>query len=350
MKKRILPLLCLTLMSVYTACKTSDTQDHQATATAETRQQTPSQSPKEVVDAFMHAFVTERDLKRAYDFFSSQDKQAKSEADYIKEKSQGEWEPMLKKFNSYTVKSSEIRADTATVEIEVKTIDVMKLLQEAMGDKNLLQLAAMKKEDVDAMTEKNLAVYADGKKAPPMTRAEDTVNLIKENGEWKLFADWTGAQAKEAAKKVTLNLGETGPLMHAPDKGDVNLKVNAVKFTTATAPAGQAFCIVNVTLNNAMNGQFTENYIPTASAFLTAEQGNKYVQDHFVHHQVKAKMIDNLSPLNPGKSKTGDLIFAVDKNAKALVLHFDAGCSPIPENYDHEEGKSLSFKLGDVAL
>jgi hypothetical protein len=145
-------------------------------------------------------------------------------------------------------------------------------------------------------------------------------------------------------------VGEAGSLMHDADKGEVMLKVNAVKFTTATAPAGQAFCIVNVTLNNTMKGQFTENYTPTASAFLTSDQGSKYVQDYFIHPKLNAKMLDNMSPLNPGKSKTGDLIFAVDKNATALVLQFDAGYSPIPENYDHEAGKSLSFKLGDVAL
>ena len=183
-----------------------------------------------------------------------------------------------------------------------------------------------------------------------MTRAEDTVNLIKENGEWKIFADWKGTQAKEAAKKITLNVGDSGVLMHDPDKGDVVLKVNAVKFTTETAPAGQAFCIVNVTLNNKMDGQFTENHTPTASAFLTSGQGSKYVQDYFIHLKLNAQMLDNLSPLNPGKSKTGDLIFAVDKNATALLLQFDAGHSPIPENYNHEAGQSLNFKLGDVAL
>lgn len=354
MKNLLLPALCLALIQTTVSCNPSDSQNDQNTQSSSQTQSTSqsrSASPNAVAKDFLEAFAMERDLKRAYTFFSSQDQQAKSEAEYIKEKDQGEWEPILKKFNSYSLKNSEITADRASIDIEVQTIDIGQLIQEAMGNTNLLALAAMSEKEQTELAEKNLAVYTSGEKTPPMTRAEDTLQLIKENGEWKIFADWASTQAKAAAKKVTRKVGEEGVLMHDADKGDVLLKVNAVRFTTQKAPAGQAYCIVNITLTNAMESQFTESFVtPTASSFLTSGQGSKYVKDHFPPPGLNTKQLDNLSPLNPGKTRNGDLVFAVDKNATDLVLQFDAGHSPIPEDYSYENGKTLSFKLGQVAL
>jgi len=350
MKQRLLFLaILLTLGS--NGCKPTENETATEVSTTEATQTQTEKSPQETVKDFLDLYVIEREVGQAYNYFTAADKAVKSEAAYVKEKTQTAWEPALKKHGSYTIKSSEVKPDSATFIANLKTVDVEKLVKESMGDMTLLQLASMKEEDVSKLAEKNMAKYKDGNAQVPLTDMEQTINLVKENGEWKIDIGWAKEAEQSKTQNQTLQVGEEGVLMSDPDKGNVFLKVNSVKFNKTKAPEGSVFCIVNVTVSNKMDGQFTENFTTaTASSAVFTSDGSKYKQEFFHPSQLNTKQLDNLNPLNPGKSTTGDLVFPVDKKAKALKLTFDAGHSPIPENFDYQQNRSLNFNLGDVAI
>lgn len=345
-------LFCLSLLiTLSTSCKPADN-GSTGSETNNTIEATQAQKPpKDVVKEFLDLYVVERDVEQAYQYFTTEDKAVKSQAQYVKEKTQTQWEPMLKKHSSYTIKDSEVKPNSAKFTVDLKMVDVMQLVKEAMGDKTLLQLAAMKKEDADKLAEKSLAKYKDGKAELPMTTIEETINLVKENGDWKIANGWAEKEKLKDVQNPVLQIGEEGTLMSSPEKGDVLLKANSVKFSTAGAPDGSVFCIINVTISNKMKGQFTEKFITaTSTASILTGDGSKYNQEFFHPDKLKTTQIDSMNPLNPDKSTTGDLVFPVDKKSTDLKLTFDAGHSPIPENFDYEQDRSLTFKLGNIAI
>ncbi|MBF2055076.1 MAG: DUF4352 domain-containing protein [Candidatus Sericytochromatia bacterium] len=349
------PLIVALIAFAVAGCSPDSNTEGTENKPSETQQEakkTPSQSPQDVAKAFYENYIVKRDIGAAYDYFSEKDKKIKTKDQYVNDKTTM-WEDAFKSFNKFEIKSSEISADKATIKADITTVDVAKLFEEAIGGESLLSLASMSKEEAEKVAEKNLAKYKDGTTPPPMTTESQTIELIKENNEWKILVGWAAEEANKASANPVLEMGGTGTIMSHPEKGNVSLKANSVKFTTAKADPGMALCIVNITVTNQMKDQYTENIMSTlATGSVYAQGGNKYDRHFDTYAPELFKSIDELtlSPLNPGKSITGDIVFQVDKAAKGLTLKLDAGFSPIPDTYDHASDKSLSFKLGDVAL
>lgn len=344
-------LICATLvcLSSFSACKPSE--EKQTGQTSEKKEDKQIQPPDVVVKGFLDTYIVKRDLKEAYKYFSQADQKAKSEAQYTKEKGQYGLADVLSGMSSYEIKKSEIFPDKATFSIEIKTVDIEKVIKEVMAKRTIGELASMKEADMMKWTIKKLEEDKKSKTPIPMTTQPETVQMILESDKWSVFVDWAGKPNTGQDTKSTLKIGEQGPLLSTPEKGDVVLKVNSVKFNAKKAGAGMVHCIVNVTLTNKMKGQFTENFVtPLSGSEIFADGGNKYKREFIIYDPELATDINVLDPLNPGKALTGDLVFKVDKTAKNLILKFDAGYSPLPQSTDYSEGKSLSFKLGDVSL
>lgn len=332
------------------ACKPEGKEDQAATTSA-TAAPAAKQTPQEVAKAFFDDYFVKRDIAGAYQYFSQADKQVKTEAQYVQEKTQPNFEELYKKFNSYTIKSSEVGENKATFTAQIKVVDVAQLFKEAMGGKSLLDLAALKPEEASKLAEQNLAKYKDGKTPPPMMEQSAPIQLIQENGEWRVAVGWAEEAKAKQAQSPTLKIGQQGVLMSDPEKGNIVLKVNAVKFNAPKAKAGMVHCIVNIAVTNQMKGQFTELLVGAlVSAEIYAQGGNKYKRDLALFAPELAKEVDVMNPLNPGKSVSGDLVFEIDKGAKDLTLTFDAGYSPVAAEKSMPGEKTLSFKLGNSSL
>lgn len=351
MKNKAIIGIALILLASVNACK-SDEQTHNSSENKPTTQQVKQTStPKEIINSYLTAVLKQRDFDTAFKYISEADKKHKDKSQYMQERHRPELDELFKNTSSFEIVDIETKPDTAKVSILLETIDMEKIFKEALGEKNLFALASMNQEEVEKMTDENLAHYKDGSKNPPMIKESQDLNLIKENGEWKVFLDWGAVAEEKAAKNPELKVGQEGALLSDSEKGNVMLKLNSVRFSTESAPEGKVFCIVNVTVSNQMEGQYTEIFdLPLASAALYTNEGSKYKREFFPSDKLGTKSYDNINPLNPGKATTGDMVFPIDKNSTKLKLVLDAGFDPIPDRNDYKSDTSLSFELGDVAL
>ncbi|PIQ25116.1 hypothetical protein COW64_16305 [bacterium (Candidatus Blackallbacteria) CG18_big_fil_WC_8_21_14_2_50_49_26] len=343
-------LICATLVCLtsFSACKPSE--EKPTGQASEQKEEKQIQPPDVVAKEFLNTYIVDRNLKESYKYFSKADKAAKSEAQYIQEKNMYGAADIIRGMSSYEIKKSEITPEKATFTIDIKSIDMEKVIKEVMSKVTLSELASISQEELLKRTVKKLTEDKKNNIPFPMATQSESTEFILEDGKWVVFVDWAGKNKKQQSTKVTLKMGEQGTLMSSKENGDVVLKVNSVKFSAVQAGDNMVHCIVNITVTNKMKGQFTESFsTPLASAEIFANGGNKYKRDYIYAPEI-LKDINISDPLNPGKTVTGDIAFKIDKTAKDLILTFDSGYSPLPKNFDYVENKTLSFKLGDVSL
>lgn len=156
----------------------------------------PSDEPRELVKRYLKALYA-RDYRAAYQWISQADRQNKSEVDYLRENPSFsgpalELTDRLAEMIEFKDMRLERREDRATVRFGVRLPDanaepLQKLFLHFDPDRLALLPRARKRE----IGQRLAAMERGG--TLPFIEGEDKVEVVREAGHWRIFANWAGA-------------------------------------------------------------------------------------------------------------------------------------------------------------
>jgi hypothetical protein len=155
-----------------------------------------TEDPSRAVNDYLKALYA-RDYRTAYHWISAEDRKNKSESEYLRENPSfsavaleltGKLAQMIELHNL----RSETRGDRATIRFTIKLPDanagpLQKLLLDFDPDK----LGRLSNQEKQAVEEKLESMRKRG--TLPMIEGDDSVELMRENGKWKVFTNWGAA-------------------------------------------------------------------------------------------------------------------------------------------------------------
>jgi hypothetical protein len=346
MKNRLLTGLILSLLVVSVSCKSSDSETtSENTSTATETKTLETSSPQEVLTKHLDAYF-QGDFKTSYAYISDKDKTVKALSEYRKEKEENfnKFKSFTNKTTTYRIESTEIKEDTANAKIYMTMPDVEKMVKEVM-----LAVAFSAQGKSEAQTEKMMfdAIQKQYGDKPPMLEIPQTIDMVKENGEWRVFFDWANPKAEAAEKdEKVYAIGEEAPLMTSPALGSVDIKVTGVRYIPDPKEQGQMLAILDVDVINKLKELHHDFSMGLYQSAIFAKGGNKYPISFDYIKGIDPGVKKNLpmGTVNPGKRINGEIVFKIDKDASDLVLTMDAGYSPREDGL-YESDKKLKIKL-----
>lgn len=165
--------------------------------------------PAEVAKKYL-ASVYARDYQAAYRWISGKDREHKSLDDYLRENPSFSGAALnltrkLARMIDFRNIREEIRDNHATVRFTVKLPNAGDArLQELLLDFDQERLARLSREEIEAIERKLESMRTHG--TLPMIEGDDSLELIKEDNRWKVFADWAGAIRVRFTAAVKENL------------------------------------------------------------------------------------------------------------------------------------------------
>ena len=160
------------------------------------RPATSGDNPAQAAKRYLTA-VYARDYRTAYQWISAQDRRYKSETDYLRENppfSGGASELAYKLANEieWRQTQSEVYADKAAVRFTVRLPDANAApLQRLFLDFDPERLVSLSRKEIRAVEEGLEGMRKQG--SLPMLEGEESVELVRERGGWRVFANWAGA-------------------------------------------------------------------------------------------------------------------------------------------------------------
>ncbi|RMF91075.1 MAG: DUF4382 domain-containing protein [Nitrospinota bacterium] len=156
----------------------------------------PPEEPWIVLTHYLHALYT-RDSHRAYMLISSQDRQWKSQEEYLRENPP--WEgparelaQKLATLITYQERHTEIHGDRATVTLAFRIPNAnAPAVRRLVRDFDAERLARLSPPEREAIKTRLDALYR--AERLPMIAGEDTWELVKEPAGWRVFLNWAGA-------------------------------------------------------------------------------------------------------------------------------------------------------------
>lgn len=162
---------------------------------------TKSSPRKTLEEYFKH--LDEGNYTAMYELVSADDREVKSLQEYEKDASDlQEWAVILKSLASKVkrkIVNVEIKGNTAKVQLEIEMPDTEKM----MGELFKSALSSIFDKDENATEEilkKTLEKYEN--KPIPMTKKNETVKLVKEQGNWKIFLNLRKAKLAQEAVEL----------------------------------------------------------------------------------------------------------------------------------------------------
>ena len=169
----------------------------------------PRKDPVEVVKRYLTA-VYARDYHTAYQWISAEDRRNKSEEDYLRENPSFsgaalELTRKLAQMIAFQNIQSDTRENRATVRFMVRLPNAGDpKLEELFLDFDEERLTRLSKEEIQAIEQKLESMRKHG--ILPMIEGEDSLELISEDNQWKVFANWAGAIRVRFKAEVKENL------------------------------------------------------------------------------------------------------------------------------------------------
>lgn len=163
-------------------------------------------SPEEVLAKLLNSQMKENNPGSSYDLLSTSDKQVRTLEQYTRDNDIGAWKAYQDKY-SFEIKSVEINGEAATAQVSFTVPDMEIIMSEALGQEKMMAImAAMQAESeggeaesmkkADEMIVEAVSAHYQGGKTLPMTTEEQTYNLVKETGGWKIYHGWQAEQAE----------------------------------------------------------------------------------------------------------------------------------------------------------
>ena len=174
-------------------------------------------SPKEVVERYFSALEAGHPEK-AWELISADDRAVKDKGDFISgQENDKALATLIKTYTHSKVTKQVINGDNATVTVETTLPDLSAILGEVISNA-LASLGTEKPEggpdEADRIAEKAKAQAEAG--TLKMTTVSNEIDLVKEDGEWKIFFHWREQQEKEAREASIKNLlGQAGKAVKA---------------------------------------------------------------------------------------------------------------------------------------
>ena len=168
-----------------------------------------TEDPKQIVKDYLQA-VYARDYPKAYQWISAEDRKNKSKADYLRENPSFSGSALgltrqLAQMIDFQNLQSEIRDNQATVRFKVRLPNAGDAsLQELFLDFDEERLTRLTSQEIQVIEQKLESMRKQG--TLPMIEGEDSVELVREQGQWRVFANWAGAIRVHFKAEVKENL------------------------------------------------------------------------------------------------------------------------------------------------
>lgn len=169
----------------------------------------PANDSAKVVKQYLKA-VYARDYRTAYQWISAKDRKNKNKEDYLRENPSFsgpalELTQKLARMIEFHDIKTDFRGRRATVRFTVKLPNAADpRIQELLLDFDKERLARLSKEEIRAIERKLESARKQG--TLPMIEGEDSLEVVREDDQWKVFTNWAGAIRVRFKAEVKENL------------------------------------------------------------------------------------------------------------------------------------------------